>query len=146
MSPTPPRRRRRVRQLLALALLLGAYPTFVLGSVYSHWLAAGLPGGRHGPADAYRHALASATVAYTGSPQWVEWTTFVMEERGETSTAARAMDAHNNRVGARIGANASSWDAMQADVLAAVQRGREGTASPDQITWLPRATWRERPY
>ena len=59
MSATTPRRR-RLRRLGALAFVLGAYPAFVLGTVYAHWLGADLPGGRDGPADAYRHALASA--------------------------------------------------------------------------------------
>ncbi|HEU0305371.1 MAG TPA: hypothetical protein VFR30_00215, partial [Lysobacter sp.] len=83
--------------------ILGAYPAFVLVATYSHFFAADFPGGRNGPADAYRHSLASAIVAYTLSPRCVDWVTAVMERGGEGSPA-RAMDAHNNRLGARIGA------------------------------------------
>lgn len=130
----------------ALALtLLALYPTFVFGSVYAHWFAAGLPGGRNGPADAYRHSLASATVAYTGSPRWVAWVTAAMERDGRGSDM-RAMDAHNNRIGARIGARAGSWAQMQHDVRAAVDAGGIDVADPERITWLPRSRWRDRLY
>lgn len=136
---------KRLRWPLSFALLAAAYPAFVLGTTYAHWLSVDLPGGRHGPSDAYRHSLASATVAYTGSPRWVDWVTAVMENGGR-GDAARAMDAHNNRLGARIGAAARSWSEMQADVLAAVQAGGMETSDPDRITWLPPDRWRERFY
>lgn len=136
---------RRFRSLLALAALCGLYVAFVLGTVYATTLRSDLPGGRHGPKDAYRHSLASATVAYTGSPRWVEWVTAVMEDGGR-GDAARAMDAHNNRLGARIGARADSWTQMRADVLAAVQAGGAMVEDDDRITWLPPERWRERLY
>lgn len=139
------RRLRRLRRWLALAALVGAYPAFVLGTVYATTLRADLPGGRHGPKDAYRHSLASATVAYTGSPRWVEWVTAVMEDGGR-GDAARAMDAHNNRLGARIGARADSWTQMRADVLAAVQAGGAMVEDDDRITWLPPERWQDRLY
>lgn len=138
-------RLKRLRWPLAAAALLGMYPAFVLGTTYAHWLSVDLPGGRHGPADAYRHSLASATVAYTGSSRWVEWVTAVMENGGR-GDAAHAMDAHNNRLGARIGAGAESWGAMQAAVLAAVKAGDIETSDPNRITWLPPERWQERPY
>lgn len=125
--------------------LLALYPAFVFATVYAQWFAAGLPGGRNGPADAYRHSLASATVAYTGSPRWVEWVTLVMERDGAGSDM-HAMDAHNNRIGARIGAQARSWRAMQSAVLSAVRAGAIDSADPDRITWLPRDRWRNRAY
>lgn len=139
------RRLRRLRRWFALAALAGAYPAFVLGTVYATTLRSDLPGGRHGPKDAYRHSLASATVAYTGSPRWVEWVTAVMEDGGR-GDAARAMDAHNNRLGARIGARADSWTQMRADVFAAVQAGGAMVEDDDRITWLPPERWRERLY
>ncbi|MFZ5637305.1 MAG: DUF6973 domain-containing protein [Pseudomonadota bacterium] len=140
----PARRRRLFRALLVLAIA-GSYPAFVLGSVYAVTLRSDLPGGRHGPKDAYRHSLASATVAYTGSPRWVEWVTEVMENGGE-GDAARAMDAHNNRLGARIGARAESWTQMRAAVFAAVQAGGVAVEDPNRITWLPPERWQERLY
>jgi hypothetical protein len=127
------------------AVGFGSYPAFVLGATYWHFFQADLPGGRNGPADAYRHSLASAIVAYTLSPRCVEWVTAVMENGGD-GNPSRAMDAHNNRLGARIGAAAGSWNAMQQAVLAAVEQGATEARSPDQITWLARRAWRERLY
>ena len=140
-----PVRRRRFRRLLGVAALVAAYPAFVLGATYWHFFQADLPGGRNGPADAYRHSLASAIVAYTLSPRCVDWVTQVMEQGGQ-GHPSRAMDAHNNRLGARIGATAQSWDAMQQAVLAAVKHGAPDTRSPDQITWLAPGAWQERLY
>lgn len=139
------RHRWRLRRPLAVAALLALYPALVLASVYAAIAHSDLPGGRHGPKDAYRHSLASATVAYTGSSRWVDWVTAVMEDGGR-GDGARAMDAHNNRLGARIGAAAESWSGMQADVLAAVKAGGMQTSDPDRITWLPPDQWRERLY
>ncbi len=136
---------KRLKWLVLVTLLLVAYPGFVFATVYAHWFVANLPGGRNGPGDAYRHALASATVAYTGSPRWVEWVTAVMEHGGEGNDS-RAMDAHNNRIGARIGVQASSWRQMQADVMAAIERGTVNTADEQQITWLPPERWQNRLY
>ncbi|UNK51258.1 hypothetical protein MNR01_02875 [Lysobacter sp. S4-A87] len=137
--------RRRWRRWFLAVALLGAYPVFVMVAVYAQFFAAGLPGGRNGPADAYRHTLASAIVAYTLSPRCVDWVTQVMERDGQ-GNAARAMDAHNNRIGARIGATAGSWNSMQQAVLAAVNRGAIAARSPEQITWLAPPAWQERLY
>ena len=140
-----PRKQRPWRRLALCAAALAAYPAFVLASVYAHWFAADLPGGRNGPADAYRHALASATVAYTSSPRLVDWATWAMEGDGSRGSS-RAMDAHNNRIGARIGSTAPSWDAMQSTVLAAVHAGRVDADRAETITWLPPERWQNRTY
>lgn len=139
----PSRPRWRVLALVVLALL--AYPAFVLIAVYSQWFGASLAGGRDGPADAYRHSLASAIVAYTLSPRCVDWVTAVME-RGSSGNPSRAMDAHNNNIGARIGAAAPTWAAMQREVRAAVDHGAIDARSPDQITWRAPAAWQDRLY
>lgn len=144
-AATKPARKRHWRRLFVVAVVLGAYPAFVMVATYSQFFAAGLPGGRNGPADAYRHSLASAIVAYTSSPRCVDLVTAVMEGGGQ-GNAARAMDAHNNRLGARIGAAADSWTAMQQAVLAAVNEGAIDARSPDQITWLAPDAWQERLY
>ena len=136
---------RRIRLIAATGLVLAAYPAFVLGTVYAQWFSADLPGGRNGPSDAYRHSLASATVAYTASPRLVALVTRVMERDGIGSDM-RAMDAHNNRIGAQIGAHATSWGDMQDRVLHAVQAGAVNTADADTITWLPRERWLDRMY
>nr|WP_281782074.1 hypothetical protein [Lysobacter auxotrophicus] len=140
-----PARKRHWRRFFVIAVVLGAYPAFVMVATYSQFFAAGLPGGRNGPADAYRHSLASAIVAYTLSPRCVDLVTQVMERDGQ-GNASRAMDAHNNRLGARIGAAADSWNAMQQAVLAAVNHGAIDARSPDQITWLAPDAWQERLY
>ncbi|MCC7247553.1 MAG: hypothetical protein IT473_02920 [Lysobacter sp.] len=134
-----------MRRSLIVAAVLAIYPAFVLGTVYSATTQSDLPGGRHGPKDAYRHSLASAIVAYTGSPRWVAWATYAMEGDG-VADAARAMDAHNNRIGARIGAEAESWDAMRTEILDAVGRGGVEVEDTNRITWLPPERWQERLY
>jgi len=133
------------RRWTIAAILIAVYPVFVLGTVYIATWRSDLPGGRHGPRDAYRHSLASAIVAYTGSSRWVEWVTSVMENGGE-GDAARAMDARNNRIGARIGTEAESWNEMRAAVLAAVRAGRANAQERHRITWLPPEKWQERLY
>lgn len=138
-------RRRWLRRGIVAIVISALYPAFVLATVYVATSQSSLPGGRHGPRDAYRHSLASATVAYTGSSRWVEWVTFVMENDGH-GDAARAMDAHNNRLGARIGVHAKSWHEMRALVLAAVEAGDVDVHDPNRITWLPPTRWRERAY
>lgn len=138
-------RRRWLRRVLLLAMLLALYPAFVFGTVYWATSHSDLPGGRHGPKDAYRHTLASATVAFTGSARWVDWVTVVMEGDGH-GDVARAMDVRNNRIGARIGAEAESWNEMNAAVLQAVQAGGVAVEDEDRITWLPRELWRDRWY
>ena len=138
-------RRRPWRRIAVVALLMAAYPLFVLGATYRQFFAVHLPGGRNGPADAYRHSLASAIVAYTLSPRCVDWVTDVME-RGGSGNAARAMDAHNNHLGARIGASATSWSGMQASIRDAVRNGAVDTTDPDRITWLPASRWQNRLY
>lgn len=138
-------RRRWLCRLLLAAVLLAVYPAFVFGTVYLATSRSDLPGGRHGPKDAYRHTLASATVAFTGSSRWVEWVTAVMEGGGR-GDAARAMDAHNNHIGARIGTDAESWNEMNAAVLRAVRAGGVAVEDEDRITWLPQERWQERWY
>ena len=144
-ASAPSKPRRRWRRWLIAGALAAAYPGFVLIAVYSRFFAADLPGGRNGPADAYRHSLASAVVAYTVSPRLVDWVTWAMERDGH-GNRSRAMDAHNNRIGARIGADANDWDAMNAAVLDAVRLGAIDAQADDQITWLPPAAWQDRLY
>lgn len=161
LSATPPRRTWRARLgtrrltfgLVALALG-AAYPVWVLGTVYATVLDSGLPGGRHGPQDAYRHSLASALVAYTVSPRCVAWVTQIMEG-GDPHDPFHAMDAHNNRFGARIGAEAGSLAEVHAGIRAAVDAGAQvdfaGARSAlredrPQLVWMPRRYWEKRLY
>lgn len=145
-GPSPARKGPRWRKrLLLLAGCLAAYPAFVVTTVYSITLNSGLPGGRHGPRDAYRHCLASAIVAYTTSPRLVAFVTQVMEGDGAGDT--HAMDAHNNGIGASIGTVARSWGDMLRSVRATVDGGREEVdplrAEAGRIVWLPSDRWRD---
>jgi hypothetical protein len=128
--------------LLGLALL-SAYPLATLGYVYGHTMFSDLPGGRHGPRDAYRHALAAGFVAYTISPRAVKLVSRVMESDSHISSV---MDRHNNAVGAAIGTRADSLADMQREVLARVNQGGVMTMSPDRLTWMPPRTWRNLPF
>ena len=133
--------------MLLLLALLAAYPGFVFGSVYSITLQSELPGGRHGPRDAYRHCLASAIVAYTTSTHLVDLVTNVIE--GHDAGQSHRMDAHNNRIGASIGASATSWAELLRTVRTAVDRGCEAfdadrmNAEPARVVWLSRGYWRD---
>ncbi len=151
MDPTPidpqratdDRRRRIVRRCLWVLAVLLAYPLALVGATYAITLSSGLPGGSHGPCDAYRHALASAFVAYTLSPNCVEWVTDCME--GEDPEASHVMDAHNNRVGIRVAASATSLADLIGKVRRAVERGAEiaprTLSDRRRIVWLPEEEW-----
>jgi hypothetical protein len=136
---------RFLRWPLGVAALLAIYPALVLGTVYWKVQHSEFEGGRNGPRDAYRHTLASAILARSLFPEVVDWVTLVMEHDGHGG-AARAMDAHNNRNGARIGVEAASWKELDASVLASIRQGRVNASRPDQSTWLAADTWSERLY
>ena len=135
--------RRRWPLRLALVALLATYPLALLGYVYWYSLGSGLPGPRHGPQDAYRHALASAVLAYTISPRAVHWVTEVMEFADDPSSR---MDRHNNAIGASVGAAASAFAQIRPQVLQRVQGGRVNATDPQQVTWMPLHYWRELPF
>jgi hypothetical protein len=128
---------------LAAAVVVAAYPLAVFGYAYGYSLTSDLPGARHGPQDAYRHALASAVVAYTVSPRAVRWITAVMEAADDPSSA---MDRHNNAIGASIGASATSFVQIRPQVEQRVRAGRVDAADPQQITWLPPHQWSRLPF
>ncbi len=134
-----PELKRSLLAACAAALLVCAYPAFVLGYTWSHVASASFPGGTHGPLDAYRHTLASALVAFTLSPRAVKWISLVMESNAKRSSA---MNRHNNRIGAMVGARARSFSELQPAVHALVVQGAVGATDPDQVTWLPPADWR----
>lgn len=137
----PLKRKRRWRTgLVLIGMLLTAYPAFVLTYTWSHVLQSPLPGGRHGPLDAYRHTLASAVVAYTLDARAVGLVNGVMERRGRRSNA---MDIHNNLIGARIGARAMRFSDIEPMVARSVASGSIDAASTDQTTWLPQSDWKE---
>lgn len=132
-------RPRRLVGVLVVVLSLAAYPAFVLGYTWSHVLRSELPGGRHGPLDAYRHTLASAVVGFTLGRQPVEWTTSVMERDGRD---ANRMDRHNNTIGAAIGSGANSFSEIEPAVRGRVLQGTVDAVDTAQVTWLPRTKWR----
>ena len=129
-----------LHRLVLLALVLAVYPAFVLTYTWSHVLQSPLPGGRHGPLDAYRHTLASAVVAYTLDARAINLVNGVMERRGKR---ANAMDIHNNLLGAGIGSRAARFSDIEPAVARSVAAGQVDAPSPDQTTWLPRDDWKE---
>ena len=121
-------------------LLLGIYPALVLGYTWSCVLQSDFRGGRHGPLDAYRHALASSVVAYTLKESAVDLITVLFESKGK---ASNRMDGHNNRIGARLGAHADSFRELEPSVRELVSNGAVDAVNPGQITWLPENKWRD---
>jgi hypothetical protein len=116
-----------------------AYPIFVMTYVWSHVLSSSLPGGRHGPLDAYRHTLASAIVSYTLSPIAVELITAIREREEKRSSI---MDRHNNMRGADIGNQARAFSDLEKMVAESVRSGTINATNKDQTTWLPKEDWR----
>lgn len=124
----------------ALVLVLSIYPLFVLLYVWSYVFRSDLDGGRNGPLDAYRHTLACSVVAYTLDERVVDLVTRLMESGNKNSNK---MDIHNNRIGARIGAQAQSFRELEPAVHRAVSDGAINSADEHQITWLPEKRWRD---
>ena len=130
---------RKLVRLFPVFVILLAYPVCVIAYIWCCVLRSDFEGGRHGQLDAYRHALASATVSYTLGEWAVSLTTLVFESGGKDSNK---MDIHNNRIGAKIGARADSFRDIETAVRQSVLGGEVGATEPDQVTWLPRVKWR----
>ena len=131
---------RILRRRIVIALLIaGIYPFSVLVCTWAFVLRSDLKGGRHGPLDAYRHALASSLVSYTIGTWAVNLTTSVFESSGK---ASNHMDRHNNRIGAAIGARSGSFTELERSVSQAVENGTVNSADPWRITWLNENQWR----
>ena len=133
-------RRKILLRLGAFAVLLGIYPLCVLIYTWSCVYRSNLDGGRHGPLDAYRHALASAVVAYTLDERAVYLITSLMESRDK---ASNKMDSRNNRIGARVGARSKSFHELEPSVRQYVLDGNANSTNTNQITWLPKEKWRK---
>ena len=135
--------RRKIKIVLRISALMGLltiYPLCVLIYTWSCVFRSDLQGGRHGPLDAYRHALASAVVSYTLNPAAVDVITRLMESRGNDSND---MDIRNNRLGAQIGANSKSFRELEPAVRQFVLNGAVNSTDTNQITWLPKQKWRD---
>ena len=104
------KKQRRLRHLLVLTVILFGYPAFVIGYTWIHVLGSDLEGGRHGPIDAYRHALASAVVSHTLGDWAVELVTTVFESSGKDTNQ---MDRKNNMIGAAIGIGTCSFGNLE---------------------------------
>ncbi|MGD9782552.1 MAG: hypothetical protein AB7V14_10435 [Kiritimatiellia bacterium] len=129
-----------LRGVGVLVVLLGVYPAMVLMYTWSCVLRSDLRGGRHGPLDAYRHALASSVVSYTLNESAVNLITVLFESKGK---ASNRMDSHNNRIGASLGTRAASFRDLEPTVRQSVLNGAVDAADLDQITWLPENKWRD---
>lgn len=133
-------KRKLWRVLFVLGLLLSLYPASVLFYTWGYVLSSDFQGGRHGPLDAYRHALASSVVSYTLGEPAVNLVTHLFESKGKNSNT---MDSHNNRIGSRIGSKALSFFELEPRVHKAVMNGMTDAEDPNQITWLPEKKWRK---
>jgi hypothetical protein len=133
------KKRKMLIWFCALALVLCAYPAFVLGYTWSCVFKSDFQGGRHGPLDAYRHALASSVVSYTLGRSAVDLVTTLCESGGRRSNR---MDSHNNRIGATIGLRSRSFFDLEPSVRRFVLKGTVNSTNTDQITWLPEKEWR----
>ncbi len=134
------KKRKLLLRFSILAALVSVYPIWILVFTWSHVLKSDFEGGRHGPLDAYRHALASATVSYTLGEWAVGLVTTVFEWDDKDSNA---MDRHNNNVGARIGSRAQSFREIEPTVRESVLKGAIDAPDLNQITWLPESKWRD---
>ncbi len=140
MSFKMKKKRKLLRRFLAVTALLSIYPLCVLAFTWSHVLKSDLQGGRHGQLDAYRHALASATVSYTLGDWAVNLVSAIFEWNNKDSNK---MDIHNNRVGASIGSRVKSFRDIEPTVRQSVKTGTVNATDTNQITWLPTDLWRD---
>jgi hypothetical protein len=124
----------------AVVAMFGIYPLFVFIHTWIHVFRSDLQGGRNGPLDAYRHALASAVVSFTFNEQAVVFVSRLMESGNKQSSR---MDWHNNLIGARIGAAATSFHDLEPAVRQSVSNGTVHSGDADRITWLPERKWRD---
>lgn len=132
-------------------VLIGILATFCLGLliyVWSNVWLKELPGGRHGPLDAYRHTLASAVLTYSLDNtvydgfglKAVEFVCWIMESGDLRSNQ---MDRHNNLLGSRLSKQAIAFSQIETKVETAVDQGMINSNDPNQVTWLPEADWRK---
>ena len=119
-------------------VVLFLYPVFVLGYVWSHCYNSGFEGGKLGQLDAYRHTLASAVVTYTLSSRAVDLLTLIESK----SNKSGLMDRHNNRIGTNLGRQAARFTDIENQVFKSVKLGAENATDSNQITWLPKAQWK----
>jgi len=134
------KKRKIIRRFCTIAGLLSVYPAFVLVFTWSHVLRSDFEGGRHGPLDAYRHALASATVSYTLGEWAVNVVTYAFDRDDKDSSI---MDSHNNRIGAHIGSEVFSFGQIEPTVRQAVLDGAVDATDSNRITWLPLSRWKD---
>jgi hypothetical protein len=134
------KRRKFILKLAAIALAISIYPSCVLIYTWTCVYKSNLEGGRGGPLDAYRHTLASSVVSYTLGEWAVDTITFLMESGGKDSNK---MDGHNNRIGAKIGSHAKSFNELESKVYKRVLAGAAYSKNTNQSTWLTKERWRD---
>jgi preprotein translocase subunit SecF len=132
------KRKKWFRRLVILSAIVLVYPVFVIGYTWAHVLGSDFKGGRHGPLDAYRHALASAVVSHTLGEWAVDLVSAVFESSGKESNQ---MDRKNNSIGAAIGKRTESFGELEPRVREQVSAGAERSERSGQITWLPSSRW-----
>jgi len=134
------RKKSTIKWFIALILIAGIYPAFVVGVTWSFVFRSDLQGGKNGPLDAYRHTLASAIVSYTTGEFTVKLFTEWVESKHKD---AGIMDRHNNLIGAGIGSRCKSFRAIEPAVAQAVLNGSVRAEEASQVTWLPEEEWKD---
>ena len=115
-----------------------------------------LPGRLDGPADAYRHILASATLVWKGYPEGLVRKLGFLNEYFEEkdSPDSSDMDLHNNDIGFKIGKEVREAGGTIEDVRKKVREaigegykngGKEMPDDPDSPIWLSESQWKNNP-
>lgn len=106
----------------------------------------GLPGEHNGPADAFRHIVASGEAARRygelialGLGSLNE----IVGDLGKQPPAERSMDDTNNAIGIRIGIDARDFDEVLERARSAIEDAmrHDGTGADGTAQWLPKSEW-----
>jgi hypothetical protein len=106
----------------------------------------GLPGEHNGPADAFRHIVASGEAARRYGEFIASGLGSLNEIVGDLNkqpAAERRMDDANNAIGIRIGIDARDFDEVLERARAAIDDAmrHDGTGTDGTAQWLPKSEW-----
>lgn len=88
----------------------------------------GLTGAHNGEQDAYRHCVATGEISRLTNETTANFAGLYHEITHPNPENERSMDIHNNSIGAKIGSNAISFEAIENACMAAVSDGRLQTS------------------
>ena len=102
-----------------------------------------LLGRQDGPADAYRHILATGEAVRQGYPEWLVRSRRKFREWDNPPDRA-TMDNHNNDIGIDLGGDATSRDDLLRRARDAINDGGTGF-NDSEANWRPEAEWQGNP-